>query len=116
MYAAGMKKPGEAGHVDFTLVSSTPAPPAVGDNQFVVQVSDESGNLLAGDLSVALDMPEHGHRPQPPEIAFDAESSVFSLQPMRLFMVGLWRISFGFEGVVAGVPLTDAAVFEFCID
>jgi hypothetical protein len=115
-YAAGMSKPGAAGHFDFTLVSSAPAPPTVGYNHFVVQVNDESGNAMGGDLSVKLDMPEHGHSPEPPEISFDAESKAFSLQHMHLFMVGLWRISLGFEGTLDGTPLTDSAVFEFCID
>jgi len=117
VYAAGMNKPGAAGHFDFTLMSSEPAPPALNDNRFVVQVSDADGNAIFGDLSVALDMPEHGHQsPKQPDIGFDAASKAFTLQPMRLFMVGLWRITFGFHGEVAGVPLTDAAVFEFCID
>ncbi len=35
---------------------------------------------------------------------------------MNLFMVGLWRITFSFEGTAAGAPLSDSAVFEFCID
>ena len=112
-----MKKSGAAGHFDFTLVSSTPAPPALDENRFIVQLSDADGQVIGGDLSVELEMPEHGHpSPERPEISFVAESQAFSLEPMDLFMVGLWRITFSFEATVDGVSLTDSAVFEFCID
>ena len=112
-----MKKSGAAGHFDFSLVSSTPAPPAVNDNVFVVQVSDQAGNPVNGELSVALDMPEHGHpSPTQPDISFDDESKTFILDPMQLFMVGLWRITFSFDGSDGGTRVSDSAVFEFCID
>ncbi|HEX2670520.1 MAG TPA: hypothetical protein VHM25_06595 [Polyangiaceae bacterium] len=115
-YAPGLEKPGSAGQFVFTLVSSTPAPPALDDNVFVLRVSDTDGNPLDGALSVALDMPEHGHpSPKQPEIRFDPESRTFTLEPMRLFMVGLWRITFDFE-TSADDPRRDTAVFDFCID
>jgi len=117
IYAAGLEKPGAAGHFDFVLLSSTPAPPALDDNRFMVQVNDAEGNAAPGELSVALDMPEHGHpSPAQPNISFDAERNTFTLEPMRLFMVGLWRITFSFQAMVDGAPLSDSAVFEFCID
>ena len=116
-YAPGLEKPGSAGHFVFTLVSSTPSPPALDDNVFVVRVTDAEGNPLDGALSVALEMPEHGHPgPKQPEIRFDPESRAFTLEPMRLFMVGLWRITFDFEASMADASLADTAVFEFCID
>jgi len=117
VYVAGMRKPGAAGRFDFTLVSSTPAPPALDYNQFVLQVSNADGSAVAGELSVVLEMPEHGHRsPTTPEISFDAESGAFLLDPMDLFMVGLWRITFSFQGALDGATVADSAVFEFCID
>ncbi|HEY0463001.1 MAG TPA: hypothetical protein VGC79_02280 [Polyangiaceae bacterium] len=116
LYEAGLDKPGTRGNFVFTLVSSTPAPPALNDNRFVLQVSDANGSVMTGALSVMLDMPEHGHYGQQPEIRFDAESQAFVLEPLDLFMVGLWRFSFSFEGTVSGAPRTDSAVFEFCID
>jgi hypothetical protein len=80
-------------------------------------VSDADGNPALGDLSVSLDMPDHGHQsPKQPIIRFDAESQAFLLEPVRLFMVGLWRITFSFEGSVDGALLRDSAAFEFCID
>jgi len=116
-YAPGLEKAGSADRFIFTLVSSTPAPPALDDNVFVVRVSDTDGKVVDGTLSVALEMPEHGHpSPKQPEIRFDPESAAFTLEPMRLFMVGLWRITFAFEASVAEGSRTDSAVFEFCID
>ena len=116
-YSAGIKKTGVAGRLEFALVSSTPAPPALNDNRFIVQVSDAEGSPVEGELSVTLDMPEHGHpSPEQPEISFDPDSQTFTLDPMRLFMVGLWRITFSVADANADAPVDDSAVFEFCID
>ena len=119
-YEPGLKKAGQAGKLEFALLSSSPAPPALDDNTFVVQVTDSEGNPVEGELSVALDMPEHGHpSPALPTVTYDADSRAFTLDPMRLFMVGLWRITFSF---VPAAPVSetdgegDSAVFEFCID
>jgi hypothetical protein len=117
LYVPGLLKTGASGRFDFSLVSGTPAPPALGDNRFVVQVLDAEGNPSDGTLSVALNMPQHGHpSPKQPDIRFDAESRAFTLEPVDLFMVGLWRIDFEFETTVGGAPLSDSAAFEFCID
>jgi len=115
-YEPGMKKVGDAGLYNFELLSSTPAPPALNDNTFLVQVTDQDGNPVAGALSVTLDMPEHGHpSPAQPEITYDGRANAFTLDPMRLFMVGLWRLTFGFQPEAAGSD-PDSAVFKFCID
>lgn len=116
-YAPGLVKPGSRGNFQFTLVSSTPAPPALNDNRFIVQVSDTQGNALDGDLSVALDMPEHGHMsPTQPEISFEGDLQAFVLQPLRLFMVGLWRFSFDFRAARESGAQADSAVFQFCVE
>jgi hypothetical protein len=135
-YAAGLKKPGGMGRFEFELVSSNPAPPALDDNTFVVRVTGAgSDEPLNGDLSVALDMPQHGHpSPTPPTITFDPATKLYTLDPMNLFMVGLWQITFSFASVSqlengaagsAGGPddadaasngPADSAVFKFCIE
>jgi hypothetical protein len=117
IYVAGTKKTGTAGRFDFAIADSTPSPPAQGDNLFVVQVTDANGDAPFGELSVTLEMPEHGHpSPKQPEIRFDAAREAFFLDPMRLFMVGRWRITFSFQSTASAVPLADSAVFAFCID
>ncbi len=124
-YAAGLKKASQSGAFQFELVSSTPAPPAQGDNTFLVRVTAADGTPLTGQLNATLDMPEHGHTsPKTPVITFDAASGTFSLDPMYLFMVGLWRIAFTFEpdaasgaaGASDAASAADFAVFQFCVD
>jgi hypothetical protein len=126
-YAPGLQKSGANGLYGFELVSSTPAPPALNDNTFVLRVTDANGDPLSGQLSAALDMPEHGHSsPETPVISFDPSSGNFTLDPMDLFMVGLWRFTFTFTpdassvdgaaGAAGDAPATDSAVFEFCVD
>jgi hypothetical protein len=132
-YADGLKKLGAAGRFEFELVSSTPAPPALDDNTFVVRVTTAgSDKPLNGELSVALDMPEHGHpSPKSPVVTFDPDAKVFTLDPMDLFMVGFWQITFSFaslsaeengaggsagEGDTPSSASPDSAVFNFCIE
>jgi hypothetical protein len=128
-YSAGTKKLGDGGSLEFELVSSTPAPPALDNNTFVVRVTRAGSDAaLNGDLSVALDMPEHGHpSPKAPNISFDPDLKTFTLDPMDLFMVGLWRITFSFaeassgDGGASGSGTAsdgsaDSAVFKFCIE
>jgi len=135
-YAAGLQKPGVAGQLVFELVSSAPAPPARGNNTFVVKVHSADGAALSGELSAKLDMPEHGHPTTvQPTITFDPDRGVYTLDPMYLFMVGLWRITFTFrsnpsdaDGMpdadaanTAGAPnsvmnVSDSGVFYFCVE
>ena len=120
-YAPGLTKLSTSGALTFTLVSSTPAPPALDNNVFVVKVADLAGTSRDGELSAVLDMPEHGHNsPKTPVITFDAASATFNLDPMYFFMVGLWRITLTFEPAANGAAgasdsEVDSAVFEFCV-
>lgn len=116
-YTPGMQKLGDAGRYSFSILSSSPAPPAVNNNAFVVQVTDSDDNPVKGDLSVALDMPDHGHSsPSPDDIAFDAATGSYTLDPLDLFMVGLWRFTFSFQADSGSASDADSAVFKFCID
>ncbi|HEY4102502.1 MAG TPA: hypothetical protein VGM44_01380 [Polyangiaceae bacterium] len=117
-YAPGLSKLGASGLYDFQIVSTTPSPPALNDNTFVVRVTDANGAALAGELSAALDMPEHGHSsPKTPVITFDATSGNFTLDPMDLFMVGLWRFTFTFmPSADASDGGMDTGVFELCLE
>jgi YtkA-like len=123
-YAPGLTKLGVNSTLTFSLVSSTPAPPALDDNVFVVKVTDLDGNPQGGELSAVLDMPDHGHNsPKTPVITFDARSGTFSLDPMYFFMVGLWRITLTFAPAASGAAgasdseaSVDSAVFKFCVN
>ncbi len=123
-YAPGLQKKSTSGAYSFELVSTTPSPPAVNDNSFVVHIADQSGAAQTGTLTAALDMPQHGHSsPKTPVVSFDAASGNFTLDPMDLFMVGLWRITFSFTPTDAtgaagasDASASDTAVFQFCIE
>ncbi len=125
-YAPGLQKNSTSGAYSFELVSTSPSPPAVNDNTFVVHITDQAGVAQAGTLTAALDMPQHGHSsPKVPLVTFDEASGNFTLDPMDLFMVGLWRITFSFTpsadagaaGATGdGAAAMDTAVFQLCIE
>src|SRR5260370_17093834 len=76
-YSANMQKPGMAGSFTFALVSASPAPPARGDNIWVLKVLDQGGSPVkdatfppqatwAGwPFGVLPSIPVHGPRSPP---------------------------------------------------
>jgi hypothetical protein len=112
-YVDGIAKPGAAGHFRFALVSATPAPPARGDNAWVVEVDDAAGGPVAGaELTATPFMPDHGHgTPMKVGIAAAAAPGQYKLAPVNLWMPGYWETSV--TATAHGV--TDTAVFKFCI-
>lgn len=117
-YTANLEKPGARGVLTFELVSSEPAPPAKGSNTFELLVSDADGMPLSGNLGVDLLMPDHGHGTQvPPVVTFDRGSSSYDVEPVYLFMPGVWRIEVDYYG---DAPLdtepVDHATFFFCVE
>jgi|SRR6478609_2986380 len=115
-YAAGREKAGESGMLSFKLVESTPAPPAKGSNAFTLAVTHANGDPADVELTVDLKMPDHGHGTSVvPKIAFDSDAQVFTVDPLYLFMAGVWRIDFHATESGADEPL-DSASFFFCIE
>lgn len=110
-FVAGMEKTG--GGYTFTLVDGQPAPPAKGNNVWTLEVSDPGGPAEGGEIAVTTFMPDHGHgSPIAPEIT-EEEPGRFALDPVNLFMPGLWEITIelSMDGAAQG-----EAVFQFCID
>jgi hypothetical protein len=117
-YTAKLEKPGARGLLDFELVASDPAPPAKGPNTFELSVKDADGMPLSGNLGVELLMPDHGHGTQvPPVVTFDADSNEYDIDPVYLFMPGVWRVELDYYG---DAPLdsepVDRATYFFCIE
>ncbi len=113
-YTAKLEKPGLLGMFSFELTSSEPAPPAKGANRFEVRVTGADGEALEGELAVELDMPDHGHGTSvTPVVSFDAASGIYTIEPVQLFMPGVWRV--GLE-LVTGDTELDRAEFFFCIE
>ena len=111
-YAARLSKPGRSGALTFELVSSEPAPPARGDNRWVLRVLDASSAAVTGaTLTVSPFMPDHGHGTSvAPQVTASGDS--YEARPLNLFMPGLWQTTVGARTANGN----DEAVFSFCIE
>ncbi len=117
-YSANLVRPGRLGQLSFTLVSVDPAPPAKGQNTFTVEVSDTGGAPVESDLTVDLTMPDHGHGTSVvPVVTFDAGTQLYTLEPVYLFMAGVWRVQLNvYDDTADPLQPVDSAVFYFCIE
>jgi hypothetical protein len=116
-YMPHLTKPGDNGLLNFELVEVTPAPPALGNNTFVVRI----GSLIDGGLPnlmlrADLTMPDVGRStPTDPTITFDAAAATYTIAPLNMDMAGLWRTEFDASiGDDAGIT-EDVVSFYFCI-
>jgi hypothetical protein len=117
-YTANLKKSGQSHVLTFTLVESTPAPPARGTNVLKLKVTDADDMPVTGDLLADLNMPDHRHPTSvQPVITFDPATFTYTIDPAYLFMPGVWLLQFSaYKGSSdAGVPL-DIGSFYFCIE
>jgi hypothetical protein len=112
-YVQGLAKAGKSGQLQFVLVSSDPAPPAVGNNTWVVKIVDAKGAPVTGATfpSITAFMPDHGHGSQAKPVATDNGDGTYTITPLYLFMGGLWQITLQAQSGAA----TDSAVYSFCI-
>jgi hypothetical protein len=116
-YTAGMEKTG-AGGMTFRLVSSDPAPPSRYDNTWVIEILDDTGAPLDGaTVEVTPFMPDHGHGTGIAAVVTEDPDvdGRYLVEPVNLFMPGLWEITI--EATPAGGTAADRdeAVFSFCI-
>src|SRR5262249_28479379 len=107
-YVANLTKASPSGQVKVTLVSSDPAPPIRGTNTWTVKVTDVGGNPMAtADLVVTPFMPDHGHGTTIKAAITPKGDGTYEIQPLYLFMPGVWRISIGLG--------KDTVEFFFCV-
>jgi hypothetical protein len=113
-----LDKHGELGVLSFRLSALEPAPPAKGNNLFQLEISDDQGAPVAGDLHVDLKMPDHGHGTSvKPLIDFDPQTEKYTVSPLYLFMPGVWRIQLeAYAGSAAGATPLDRTALYFCIE
>src|SRR6185436_1535090 len=89
------KKAGQRSVLTFTLVESTPAPPARGSNVIKLKVTKMDDTAVTGDLLAKLNMPDHGHPTSvQPVITLDPATSTYTIDPAYLFMPGVWLLQF----------------------
>jgi len=112
-YQADMSQVGAAKALTFVLVASSPGPPAIDDNIWTVKVLDSSGAPAANATfsSIKTWMPDHGHGSPETPVATPNADGTYTVQPLYLFMNGLWQITFTAK---AGA-VSDSATFSFCI-
>ena len=111
-FLAGMTKTGPGG-IEFTLVSSTPAPPSRGDNLWEVALTRAGAPLTGATLEAVPFMPAHQHGPTvPPVVSPGASDGRFEVTPVNMWMPGVWEITL--RATPAG-GTRDEVVFRFCI-
>jgi hypothetical protein len=111
-FAEGLAKRGGAGHFQIKLVSATPAPPARGDNVWVVEVDDGTGPVAGAQLTATPFMPDHGHgTPMKVEVAAASAAGQYKLSPVNLWMPGYWETSV----TATSQGVSDTVVFKLCV-
>lgn len=113
-FSLGLRRSGSA--VTVTFVTANPAPPAMDDNTWVVELSDLAGQPLADPSISAVTpfMPDHGHGT--PIVATATATDTpgqFQLTPINLFMAGFWQVTLDID---AGGGITDQVSFGFCVE
>jgi hypothetical protein len=113
VYMLGLERSGEQLRVRF--VDAVPAPPARFDNTWILEVVDGTG-IPVDDVALEVEpyMPDHMHGTSiATKVTVMDEPGQFELDPVNLFMPGLWEVRLRFT-----MPDTtkDEVVFRFCVD
>ena len=116
-FVVGLEKMGMGGTIDFKLMSITPAPPARGDNDWIVQLNAVASGVVGAPidgatLKVTPFMPKHGHESGVTAlITAAAEPGQYKLSPVNFSMNGVWEVTI--RGTTT--TTTDSAIYKFCI-
>jgi hypothetical protein len=113
-FVLGLTKPGESSRFSFKLVTADPAPPARGDNSWVLELDTMAAPpapVTGAALSVTPFMPDHQHGSgKTVTVTPMTEAGQYKLEPVNLWMPGLWEVTIQVNGAE-----TDRAVFRFCL-
>ena len=111
-FVVGLQKTGESGKLVFALMSATPAPPARGDNEWILQLTSAAAPVQGAAMVVTPFMPDHQHgTPTTVTIEPTATPGQYKLTPVNMWMPGLWETTI--KASANGDQ--DQAVFRFCI-
>ncbi len=117
-FVVGLEKPGTDGVYDFKLMSVSPAPPARGNNTWIVQVNAMNAGVVGAPIDgatikVTPFMPAHMHGTGVPvDIMPMTDPGQYELSPVNLWMQGVWETTIR---ATSGTS-TDTAVYKFCVD
>ena len=111
-FVVGLEKISPSG-IHFKLMESVPAPPARGDNHFILQLTDASSAAMPGaSLTVVPYMPDHGHGTAGHVVIQESTTVIgqYDVNPVNFHMPGLWQVIIR----TSNAP-SDTATFAFCI-
>lgn len=112
VYAAGLSK--GAGGLSVRIASATPAPPAKGLNQVMLELTDGAGAPVEhATITLTPFMPDHGHGSPVAPVVTAAGGGRYGVEDVYLPMAGLWTLTVKVE--TAGAAPREA-VFSFCLD
>jgi len=113
-FVVGLEKAGGSGALTFKLLSATPAPPARGNNTWIVQVNKQADQtaLDGATIKVTPFMPSHQHGTGVPVEVAPMSGGQYQLSPVNLWMQGVWETT-----IRATLDTTtDSAVYKFCVE
>lgn len=111
-YTPGMTAAGDNG-ITVELMSSDPAPPIKGNNDWHLRVLDSGGQpMSSATIDVIPTMPDHGHGTDAPIIMPLDEAGEFMVAEVYLRMPGYWQVA---VDVTAG-NVTDQMIFHICVE
>jgi hypothetical protein len=118
-FVIGLAKPGELGVYDFKLLSSDPAPPSRGDNTWTVELNTmaaPAAPVSGATLRATPFMPDHAHGSGKTVIVTPMTAAgQYQLEPVNLWMPGLWEVTIQAEATSGGGTQRDRVVFRFCL-
>ena len=111
-YSAGMSKDGARGNFSLVLVESDPTVMGAGRYTWTVKLLDSSGDAVPdATLSVEPWMVAMNHGAEPNAIVSDEGGGIYTLDPVNLFMAGLWEVRVD----IAAGGTSDEVVYAFCL-
>lgn len=116
-YQVGMSVTSESGVFTIKLLSSLPGPPIKGQNNWMIEVDQTAvGTPLDGlDVTVAPFMPDHQHPSTRQVVVTPAGAGNYDLNPVYLYMSGLWEVRMTIVSPTLAGGTTDVATIPICI-
>lgn len=120
-YTVGLEEMGRKGLIDMRLMNADPAPPARGDNTWLVQLATlgsdgPAASVVGATLKVSPYMPDHMHGTPITVEVTDQGSGMYQLTPVNLWMPGYWETTISVTlpaSVDSGA--NDSVVYKFCL-
>lgn len=118
-FVLGLTKPGEQGVYEFKIVTAEPATPARGDNRWLLEVNTTAAPVApvsGATLRVTPFMPDHSHGSGKSVLVTPMTAAgQYQVEPVNLWMPGLWEITIQAEATQTGGTQRDSVVFRFCL-